>query len=93
MAVTTAASRGIGSVSSFWYSKKKKKIGVWRSLVAHFLREEGVGGSNPLTPTIFQRVLSGRIGNSLFRADRLQFWSEGIDPYWLHPIFLLIKES
>jgi hypothetical protein len=24
---------------------------VWRSLVAHFLREEGVGGSNPLTPT------------------------------------------
>ena len=27
--------------------------GVWRSLVAHFLREEGVGGSNPLTPTKF----------------------------------------
>ena len=27
------------------------EIGVWRSLVAHFVRDEGVGGSNPLTPT------------------------------------------
>jgi hypothetical protein len=27
-------------------------LGVWRSLVAHFLREEEVGGSNPLTPTM-----------------------------------------
>lgn len=25
--------------------------GVWRSLVAHLVRDEGVGGSNPLTPT------------------------------------------
>ena len=24
---------------------------MWRSLVAHFVRDEGVGGSNPLTPT------------------------------------------
>ncbi len=26
-------------------------IGMWRSLVAHFVRDEGVGGSNPLIPT------------------------------------------
>ena len=24
---------------------------MWRSLVAHLVRDEGVGGSNPLTPT------------------------------------------
>ena len=26
---------------------------MWRSLVAHFVRDEGVGGSNPLIPTTF----------------------------------------
>src|SRR6266508_1905686 len=31
---------------------RKKSGGVWRSLVAHLLWEQGVGGSNPLTPTI-----------------------------------------
>ncbi len=25
---------------------------MWRSLVAHFVRDEGVGGSNPLIPTM-----------------------------------------
>ena len=35
-------------ISPFCYSAR---LGVWRSLVAHFLREEGVGGSNPLAPT------------------------------------------
>src|SRR6202011_5740888 len=34
-------------------------FGVWRSLVAHLLWEQGVGGSNPLTPTI-PRLAGGR---------------------------------
>ena len=32
------------NAASYW-------SGVWRSLVAHLVRDEGVGGSNPLTPT------------------------------------------
>ena len=31
-----------------------KNIGAWRSLAAHLLWEQGVGGSNPLAPTNFQ---------------------------------------
>ena len=27
-------------------------FGEWRSLVAHIVRDDGVGGSNPLSPTI-----------------------------------------
>ena len=29
------------------------RYGVWRSLVARFVRDEEVAGSNPVTPTIF----------------------------------------
>ena len=29
-----------------------RRNGMWRSLVAHLLWEQGVGGSNPLIPTI-----------------------------------------
>ena len=43
--------RDIGSAARFWYSSAPQILGVWRSLVAHFVRDEGVGGSNPLTPT------------------------------------------
>src|SRR5229473_7463896 len=31
--------------------KLSAEFGVWRSPVAHLLWEQGVGGSNPLTPT------------------------------------------
>tara|TARA_B100000242_G_scaffold290910_2_gene263182 strand:+ start:8201 stop:8431 length:231 start_codon:yes stop_codon:yes gene_type:complete len=33
-------------------SFKKAFIGTWRSLVAHLHGVQGVGGSNPLVPTI-----------------------------------------
>src|SRR6266436_5263258 len=33
-----------------------KDVGVWLSLVEHLVRDEGVAGSNPATPTSF-RVL------------------------------------
>ena len=37
-------------------------VGEWLSLVEHLVRDQGVGGSNPLSPT-----------NS-FQAYRLRFW-------------------
>jgi hypothetical protein len=48
-------------------------FGVWRSLVAHLVWDQGVQGSNPCTPTIFcwglaqlveQRVLIPRVTGS-----------------------------
>ncbi len=30
-----------------------KEVGEWLSLVEHLVRDQGVGGSNPLSPTIF----------------------------------------
>ena len=32
-------------------SRRLRAIGVWRSLVARFVRDEEVAGSNPVTPT------------------------------------------
>jgi hypothetical protein len=29
---------------------------MWLSLVEHSVRDAGVGGSNPLIPTIFQKI-------------------------------------
>ncbi|GEM_PF-2023036 len=37
-------------------SKMRPAFGDWRSLVAHFVRDEGVGGSNPLSPTKFRKT-------------------------------------
>ena len=31
----------------------KTVIGEWLSLVEHLVRDQGVGGSNPLSPTIY----------------------------------------
>ena len=43
-------------------SNNYKYIGAWRSLVAHLLWEQGVGGSNPLAPTSnFKYLAVGRI--------------------------------
>ena len=37
----------------YCFSRRIECCGVWRSLVAHLLWEQGAGGSNPLTPTTF----------------------------------------
>ena len=65
-------SRGIwpslGGVLEFcnirkWYRiKRAVSVGAWLSLVEHLLREQGVGGSNPLAPTI--SVLPNQWGTS-----------------------------
>ncbi len=39
---------------------------MWRSLVAHFVRDEGVAGSNPVTPTVVRPCLLGS-GQGLIR--------------------------
>jgi hypothetical protein len=31
-----------------------RRVGEWLSLVEHLVRDQGVGGSNPLSPTIFK---------------------------------------
>src|SRR5947199_7611995 len=33
-------------------------VGEWLSLVEHLVRDQGVGGSNPLSPTNYQAVSS-----------------------------------
>jgi hypothetical protein len=46
-------------------------VGVWLSLVEHLVRDEGVVGSNPITPTIFQAIRSRTARRSphfVFRA-------------------------
>jgi hypothetical protein len=35
------------------YNRRDRQVGVWRSSVARFVRDEEVLGSNPSTPTIF----------------------------------------
>src|SRR5882724_11353738 len=39
--------------------KAPSKVGVWLSLVEHRVRDAGVAGSNPATPTISSRAYSG----------------------------------
>jgi hypothetical protein len=35
-----------------------KTVGEWLSLVEHLVRDQGVGGSNPLSPTISFQALT-----------------------------------
>src|SRR5215207_2387913 len=48
-------------------SQARCSYGVWRSLVARFVRDEEVAGSNPVTPTSrgpSQRKLASRLANA-----------------------------
>ena len=46
--------RNLGEVQK---TAENHGFGEWRSLVAHIVRDDGVGGSNPLSPTIFSREI------------------------------------
>ena len=37
-----------------WQYALQTKFGEWLSLVEHLVRDQGVGGSNPLSPTILR---------------------------------------
>ena len=67
-------------------------FGVWRSLVAHVVRDDGVGGSNPLIPTKYKRVCTGYMLYTLYRRHGLHFYQEGVLS-WLNPSHVFIKES
>jgi hypothetical protein len=36
----------------------RRLVGEWLSLVEHLVRDQGVGGSNPLSPTIYSLLSS-----------------------------------
>jgi hypothetical protein len=42
-------------------------VGEWLSLVEHLVRDQGVGGSNPLSPTILTAVQPGDMGYRMYR--------------------------
>ena len=65
-------------------------FGEWLSLVEHLVRDQGVGGSNPLSPTIFISQIVNEeaakaaffIGDNPFRNDRPGTgfcWPAGVD--------------
>jgi hypothetical protein len=35
---------------------RRRNVGEWLSLVEHLVRDQGVGGSNPLSPTIYSQA-------------------------------------
>src|SRR5262249_30358824 len=55
------AGRGPAAVTRMLYCRAGRVIGVWRSLVAHLLWEQGAGGSNPLTPTSAPKGAAGML--------------------------------
>ncbi len=48
---------------------------MWRSLVAHFVRDEGVGGSNPLIPTNLSKMTLPEYFGTRFKTSRFRFFS------------------
>ena len=45
---------------------------MWRSLVAHFVRDEGVGGSNPLIPTNISKITLPEYPGTKFKTCRFR---------------------
>src|SRR5437870_2804030 len=60
-------------------------VGEWLSLVEHLVRDQGVGGSNPLSPTnsstlATQRVTSTPIYQFRTRVSAACAWENGVMP-------------
>jgi hypothetical protein len=53
-------------------------VGEWLSLVEHLVRDQGVGGSNPLSPTISNQVLADtrRAGEQQALPQKDLHWSK-----------------
>jgi hypothetical protein len=50
-------------------------VGEWLSLVEHLVRDQGVGGSNPLSPTIFFKHLQQiHLGATSVQWVQLAIW-------------------
>ena len=49
-------------------------FGEWLSLVEHLVRDQGVGGSNPLSPTILKIIKLQRKSVSVSRAEAASMW-------------------
>ena len=47
--------------------KRPSTVGEWLSLVEHLVRDQGVGGSNPLSPTNLFWVQPGHMGYTMYR--------------------------
>jgi hypothetical protein len=55
-AVLQATARGVHSaVRQVPAARILLHVGEWLSLVEHLVRDQGVGGSNPLSPTIYPK--------------------------------------
>ena len=57
--------------------KAPSKVGVWLSLVEHRVRDAGVAGSNPATPTILPKVdVFQRLGGPAASASGAPFCND-----------------
>ena len=78
--------QGSGRAADTLYSRGRSQgsaaVGTWRSLVAHLLWEQGVGGSNPLVPTTVRLGRQGVAGgcSSVGRASAFQAECRGFEP-------------
>jgi hypothetical protein len=77
-----------GGLAGGCSSNKGCSLGVWRSLVAHLLWEQGAGGSNPLTPTSLNPFCMPLIGKKVgliivdwFVTSFLSLWATNNKEY------------
>ena len=70
LAETRRVSRTISSISPIALPRLRQYYGEKIGTVCQYVRDVGVAGSNPVTPTTDFRVLTEHIGNDLYRGHR-----------------------